>query len=94
MFLYSAVSSALDRSKRSTLYRWQTCSLRHQFSFSGKHSSHAAIVQRLFTYVFPPLSIVRYSFIQLSELWHQWRERKCPIFETVAKGGLKPGVTV
>ena len=34
---------------------------------------------------FPPLSIARYSFIQLSQLKRQWRERKCQIFETVAK---------
>ena len=40
---------------------------------------------------FPPLSIVRYSFIKLSLLGHQWRERKCPIFETVAKGDSNPG---
>ena len=35
---------------------------------------------------FPPLSIARYSFIQLSQLERQWRERKRQIFETVAKG--------
>ena len=35
---------------------------------------------------FPPLSMARYSFIQLSQLGRQWRERKCPIYETVAKG--------
>ena len=40
---------------------------------------------------FPPLSIARYSFIQLSEQGRQWRERKCPIFETVAKGDSNPG---
>ena len=40
---------------------------------------------------FPPLSIARYSFIQLSQLGRQWRERKCPIFETVAKGDPNPG---
>ena len=40
---------------------------------------------------FPPLSIARYSFIQLSQLGRQWRERKCPIFETVAKGDSNPG---
>ena len=34
---------------------------------------------------FPPLSIARYSFIQLSEQGRQWRERKCPIFETITK---------
>ena len=39
----------------------------------------------------PSLSIARYSFIQLSELGRQWRERKCPIFETVAKGDSNPG---
>ena len=35
---------------------------------------------------FPPLSIARYSFIQLSELGRQRRQRKCPNFETIAKG--------
>ena len=39
---------------------------------------------------FPPL-IARYSFIHLSQLGHQWRERKCPIFETVAKEDSNPG---
>ena len=40
---------------------------------------------------FPPLSIARYSFIHLSQQGRQWRERKCPIFETVAKGDSNPG---
>ena len=40
---------------------------------------------------FPPLSIARYSFIQLSQQGRQWRERKCPIFETVPKGDSNPG---
>ena len=39
----------------------------------------------------PPLSIARYSFIQLSQLKRQWRERKCPIFGN--KGGFEPGPT-
>ena len=39
----------------------------------------------------PPLSTVRYSFIQLSQQGRQWRERKCPIFETVAKRDLNLG---
>ena len=43
---------------------------------------------------FPPLSIARYAFIQLSEQGRQWRERKCPIFETVAKrDSSQPGLT-
>ena len=40
---------------------------------------------------FPPLSIAMYSFIQPSLLGRQWRERKCPIFVTVAKGDSNPG---
>ena len=39
----------------------------------------------------PPLSVARCSFIQLSQLGRQWRERKCPNFETVAKGDSNPG---
>ena len=44
-----------------------------------------------YSLTFIPLSIARYSFIQLSEQGRQWRERKCPIFETVAKGDSNPG---
>ena len=40
---------------------------------------------------FTTLSIARYLFIQLSQLGRQWRERKCPVFETVAKGESNPG---
>ena len=40
---------------------------------------------------FPPLAVARYSIIQLGQLGRQWRERKCPIFETVAKGDSNPG---
>ena len=40
---------------------------------------------------FPPLSTARYSFILLSQQGCQWRERKCPIFETVAKEDSNPG---
>ena len=43
VFLYSAVSSPLDRSNRFTLHPWQTCSFRHQ------HCGHTAIITlRLF----------------------------------------------
>ena len=53
MFLHSAVSSPLDPSKRFTLFLLgQTCSFGHQLGFSWKHSSHAAIAQRLFTHIF------------------------------------------
>ena len=40
----------------------------------------------------PQLSIARYPLIQLSRLSEaSWRERKCPNFETVAKGDSNPG---
>ena len=70
---------------------WQTCSFRHQLGFSGKHSSDAALRAKTKSLTCPPLSIARYSFVQLSQLGRQWRERKCPIFETVAKGDSNPG---
>ena len=85
MFLYSAVSSPLDRSNRFTLsLPWQTCSFRHQLGFSWKHSSHAAITQRLFTHI----STTGYSQVIIyTAEWTETRrrERKCPNFETVAK---------
>ena len=37
---------------------WQTCSIKHHLNFSREGRS----------YTYPPLSIARYSFIQLSEL--------------------------
>ena len=68
MFLYSAVSSPLDRSKRFTLFLpWQTCSFRHQLGFSGNHSSHAAITRNDYSLTFPPLSTARYSSIHHGE---------------------------
>ena len=82
----------MDRSKRFTLFLpWQTYSFRHQLGFSVKHSSHAELRATTKSLTFPPLSIARYSFIQLSQLGRQWRERKCPIFETVAKEDSNPG---
>ena len=38
-FLYSAVTSPLDGSKRLHLATWQTCSFQRHFDFSGKHSA-------------------------------------------------------
>ena len=64
---------------------WQTCSFWHQLDFSGKHYSRAAIMCNDYSLIFPTPSLTRYSFVQLSQLGSQWRERKCPNFETVAK---------
>ena len=47
---------------------WKTRSFLHQLGFSGKHPSHTAITLEDHSIIFPPLSIARYSFIQLSQL--------------------------
>ena len=81
--LYSAVSSPLDRSKRFTLFALPGRPV-HSDTNSASPGSILARQQlraKAKSLTFPPLSIARYSFIQLSQLGHQWRERKYPIFE-------------
>ena len=79
MFLYSTVSSPLDR-----------CSFRHQLGFSSNHSSYAAITHSDYSLTFPPPSIARYSFFYTAGAVR--REQKCPNFETVAfDGDSNPG---
>ena len=52
MVLYSAVSSPLDRSKRFTFSSpGRPVHSDTVLGFSWKHSSHAAIAQRLFTHI-------------------------------------------
>ena len=69
--LYSTVSSHLDRSKSFTLHPLAASSFRHQLDFSGKHSSHAEFTSEDYSLTFPPSSVARYSFKQLSELGHR-----------------------
>ena len=71
---------------QSALHPWQTCSLRHQLDFFGKHSSQAAITRKDYSLTFPLPSIARYSFIKLSKHGNQLIERKCQNFEMVANG--------
>ena len=89
----SAVFSPLDRSKRlNTLFALPGRPV-HSDTNSASPGSILARQQLPATaksLTFPPLSIARYSFIQLSQLGHQWRERKCPFFETVAKEDSNP----
>ena len=93
-FLYSAVSSPLDRSKRFTLFLpWQTCSFRHQLGFSWKHSSHAAITRKHYSLPFTPLSIARYSFIQLSRLRRREENENAQTSKRYSKGGFEPGLS-
>ena len=92
-FLYSAVSSQLDRSKRFTLFAFPGRPV-HSDTNSAFPGSILAMQQLRATtksLTFPPLSIARYSFIQLSRQGRQWREGKCPIFQTVAKEDSNPG---
>ena len=68
-FLFNAVSSSFARSKRFTPHPWHTCSFRHQLDFSGKYSTiPTAMKSEDVSFIFPPLSISRYSIIQLSQL--------------------------
>ena len=89
----SAVSSPLDRSKRFTLFVFPDRPVLSDTNSASPGSILATQQQSAKTksLTFPPLSKARYSFIQLSQQGHQWRERKCPIFETVAKGYSNPG---
>ena len=92
-FLYSAVSSPVDRSKRFTLFASPDRPV-HSDTNSASPGSILARQQlraKTKSLTCPPLSIARYSFIQLSQLGPPWRERKCPIFETVANGDSNPG---
>ena len=40
----------------------------HQLDFFGKHSAMLQILREDYLFTYPPLSVARYSFIQLSEL--------------------------
>ncbi len=70
MLLYSSMtSSPLDRSKRFTLFLpWQTCSFQHQLVSPGSILVMQQLRAKTKSLTFPPLSIARYSFVQLSEM--------------------------
>ena len=86
MVLYSAVSSPLDRSKRFTLSSpGRPVHSDTVLGFSWKHSSHAAIAQRLFTHI--STTVYSQVLIYTAESTEEsWSERKCPNFETVTTG--------
>ena len=86
MVLYGAVSSPLDRSKRFTLSSpGRPVHSDTVLGFSWKHSSHAAIAQRLFTHI--STTVYSQVLIYTAESTEaSWSERKCPNFETVTTG--------
>ena len=93
VFISSAVSSPLDRSKHRTPLPSPDRPV-HSDTNSASPGSILAMQQLHATtrsLTFPPLPIARYSFMQLCQLGHKWRERKWPTFETLAKGDSNPG---
>ena len=48
---------------------WQTCSFQYHRNFPRKHSAMLQLLREDYTLTCPPMSVARYSFIQLSELW-------------------------
>ena len=86
MVLYSAVSSPLDRSKRFTFSSpGRPVHSDTVLGFSWKHSSHAAIAQRLFNHI--STTVYSQVLIYTAESTEaSWSERKCPNFETVTTG--------
>ena len=68
MLLYSAVSSPLDHSKRFTLHPLADLFIPTPFSASpGSILARQQLRATTKSLAFPPPSIARYSFIQLSE---------------------------
>ena len=86
MVLYSAVSSPFDRSKRFTLSSpGRPVHSDTVLGFSWKHSSHEATAQRLFIHISTTVYI-QVLIYTAESTEATWSERKCPNFETVAKG--------
>ena len=72
------LSSSLDHSKRFTLFcPWQTCSFRHQLSFSSKHSSHAAIT-RISSVTHMSTTVYSQILIYTAECWVVVEKTKMP----------------
>ena len=87
-FLYSAVSSPQDRSKRFTLY-FPDRSV-HSDTISTSLGSILQLMREGCSYTYPQLSIARYSFIQLSEL-EQCRVKKLAQGFNTAAQDSNPG---
>ena len=86
MVLYSAVSSPLDRTKCFTLSSpGRPVHSDTVLGFSWKHSSHAAIAQRLFAHI--STTVYSQVLIYTAESTEaSWSERIWPNFETVTTG--------
>ena len=95
VFLYSAVSSPLDHSKRFTLFALPGRPV-HSDTNSASPGTILAMLQlraKTKSLTFPPLSIARYSFIQLSQLGASMARTKMPNLRNGNKGGFEPRLT-
>ena len=85
MFLYSAVSSPLDRSKRFTLPPVTDLFIPTPTRLLREAFSHAAITHNDYSLIFPPLSIAGYSHWGVME-----RTKVCKL-RNGNKEGFEPG---
>ena len=53
----------------SKLNPWQICSFQHHIDFSWKYSAKLQLLREDYPFAYPPMSVAKYSCIQLSELW-------------------------
>ena len=91
MVLYSAVSSPLDRSKRFTLSSpGRPVHSDTVLGFSWKHSSHAAIAQRLFTHI--STTVYSQVLILLSQLRRREVKENAQTSKRL-KRGFEPGLS-
>ena len=90
-FLYSAVSSPQDRSKRFTLYFPADLFTQTPSRLLWEEFSHMLQLMREgCSYTYPPLSVAGYSFIQLREL-DQYRVDKLAQGLNTAAQDSNPG---
>ena len=87
LFLYSSISSPLDRSKRFTLVALPDRPV-HSDTDSAYLRSILAMQQLRndYSHTCPPLSIVRYSFIQLSRLRRREENENAQISKRQQRG--------
>ena len=83
-FFYGAVFCTRNCSKHFASLTVNT------ISTSGKHLATLQLMPDVWSYKHPPLSIARYSFIQLSELEQCRVKKTCPTF-LYSSTGFEPG---
>ena len=91
MFSYCSVSSPLDGSKGFTLHPLADLFIPTPTRLLWEAFSHAALMRKDFPLTFPPLSIDRYTFIQLSEQGHRGEDENTKAL-TQQQTGFEPKV--